>query len=110
MPRLVGDAGWPWVRASIGTGFQARAFCSRSAATTRSSGSSTSRHAAFIASGSAVLLMSWEVRPKWMYSLNGLNPSASNSSLRMYSTALTSWLVTRSTSLTRWATCWVKLR
>ncbi len=49
----------------------------------------------------AVLLMSCDVRPKWTNSLHDWRPSASIFSLRMYSTAFTSWLVVRSISFTR---------
>ena len=61
-------------------------------------------------SGTAVLLMSWEVSPKWMNSLKACRPSSSNFSLSRYSTALTSWLVIFSMSLIRCASSMLNCR
>ena len=61
-------------------------------------------------SGWAVLLMSCEVRPKWMNSPNRSRPISFNCSLMKYSTAFTSWLVTFSMSFTRWAWSGVMFR
>ena len=69
LPRVEGEAGWPWVRANMATGFQTWALAERSATVSCRAGSMTVRQASFRERGTAVLLMSCEVRPKWINSL-----------------------------------------
>ena len=64
-----------------------------------SSGYRTSSSAFFIENGTAVLLISWDVNPKWINSLNSESDNSLNFSLMKYSTALTSWFVIDSISL-----------
>jgi hypothetical protein len=110
LPRRVGEAGCPWVRASMGTSAQASARSRRSSSTAPSAGPMDPSQASLRDRGTAVLLMSWEVSPKWMNSRNADRPSRSKASLRKYSTALTSWLVVRSISFTRRASSMEKSR
>ena len=99
MPILVGDAACPWVLANIEMFFHELACFSNSFINSVSSGYSTSSSAFFIENGTAVLLISWDVNPKWINSLNSESDNSSNFSLMKYSTALTSWFVIDSISL-----------
>jgi hypothetical protein len=67
LPRVVGLAGWPWVRDSIGT--SAWAWAISRAWRWRISGSSTLSRAALSIMPCEVLLMSSLVQAKWMNSL-----------------------------------------
>src|SRR5690606_12831087 len=102
LPSVVGEAVWPWVRESMG-----RAACSCASARRRAAicaivGSRTSSRAARSISAWEVLLMSSDVQAKWMNSLTrASSASPATVSRRKYSTALTSWLVTRSMALIR---------
>ena len=68
-----------------------------------SNGNTTCSVARFNESGTAVLLTSCDVKPKWTNSFHAPTPNCSMASLTKYSTAFTSWLVMRSLSFTHWA-------
>ncbi|MNF84559.1 hypothetical protein D3C84_669290 [compost metagenome] len=107
---VVGEAGWPWVRDSIGTSAKRIASSRMALAVWRISGSITSSRPSRSIRAWDRLLMSSLVQAKWM---NSLTLSSSGSlaacSLSRYSTALTSWLVVRSISFTRSACSRAKL-
>ena len=69
LPSVVGLAGWPWVRDSIGTPALSCASSVSLAITACSAGSSTVSRAALSIMPCEVLLMSSEVQAKWMNSL-----------------------------------------
>ena len=104
LPSVLGDAGWPCVRDSKGTLAFSRASSVNTESTFRSCGKSTSSRAPRNIKPCEVLLISSEVQAKWMNSL-AFNRSErpATFSFKKYSTALTSWLVTASISLMRWA-------
>mmetsp|Transcript_15310 Transcript_15310/g.40662 ORF Transcript_15310/g.40662 Transcript_15310/m.40662 type:complete len:361 (-) Transcript_15310:25-1107(-) len=99
LAKFVGEAGCPWVLASIETSHSG-SLERRVDIKFSSSGRKQVSSEFLIISGFDVLLMSWLVSPKCTNSLKGWRPSASNCSLMKYSTALTSWLVTFSVALT----------
>ena len=99
LPKRVGEAGCPWVLASIGTSCHSILKSFNFEVKVIKDGIYTFSKASFVESGIAVLLMSCEVSPKWMNSLCWDNPKLSNAFLMKYSTAFTSWLVTFSVSL-----------
>mmetsp|Transcript_45752 Transcript_45752/g.115163 ORF Transcript_45752/g.115163 Transcript_45752/m.115163 type:complete len:243 (+) Transcript_45752:843-1571(+) len=122
LPRRVGVAGWPCVRASRGTSCHSRAMRSSGASTlVRRQGRRMSCRAPLSMRGRAVLLTSCEVRPKWMNSFvlatcaalsasPFLLKSAARASKRpfsQYSTAFTSWLVTFSCAFTATPSSWL---
>ena len=103
LPSVVGVAGWPCVRASIGSvGMRVRQraqigddVAQRAAAARRAA----PRRAR---APCARLLMSSDVHAKWMNSATrATSGTAAKRSFSQYSTALTSWLVCRSIALTR---------
>mmetsp|Transcript_106938 Transcript_106938/g.319765 ORF Transcript_106938/g.319765 Transcript_106938/m.319765 type:complete len:204 (+) Transcript_106938:1140-1751(+) len=96
--RFVGEAGCPWVLASIGTSHSGNFPLSVSRSPSRL-GINPFSSASFKSRGDDVLLTSWLVSAKCTYSLKGCRPRASNCSLMKYSTALTSWLVIFSVAL-----------
>ncbi|KOF53389.1 hypothetical protein AD428_13765 [Achromobacter sp. DMS1] len=111
LPRVVGLAGWPWVRDSMGWSACAAAISVSLAAISRRRGTSTRSRARVSMSACEVLLMSSEVQAKWMNSAaRASSASSATFSLSQYSTAFTSWFVTRSISLMRAASasekCW----
>ena len=95
----VGEAGWPWVLDNMGVLAWASESSDKASKTSSKCGRYTLWRDSFIDKGMAVLLISWEVKPKWMNSLYLPKSSLSNSFLIKYSTALTSWLVVFSISL-----------
>ncbi len=64
LPIVVGLAGWPWVRDSIGTSARSCARATKRAMTRSSVGSITCLRASFSISACEVLLMSSEVQAK----------------------------------------------
>ncbi|MCY1222137.1 hypothetical protein D9M72_342160 [compost metagenome] len=102
LPSVVGLAGWPWVRDSIGCVALSLASSTRRACTRLSAGTMTPSRAPLSIMPCEVLLMSSEVQAKWMNSLAASSSALPlTCSLSQYSTAFTSWLVTASISLMR---------
>ena len=102
LSRRVGDAGWPWVLASIGRSAPLVGACLEMLdELLRAWDGMPRRWPSLTDMGIDVLLISCEVRPKWINSFTPVRPRVSNFSLRKYSTAFTSWLVTDSISLMR---------
>ena len=107
LPTVVGLAVWPCVRLSMGTLAYSVAMSCSLAHISPMSGNSTCSRAAFICSAWLVLLMSSLVQAKCTNSAApasscctaAATPSLANERLIQYSTALTSWLVSRSMSL-----------
>ena len=86
----------------MGTAACARARPRTASSRRRIEGRSTSARASESINAQARLLMSSDVHAKWMNALARLSPGATAICSRMkYSTALTSWLVSRSMAFTR---------
>ncbi len=101
LPSVVGLAGWPWVRDSIGRSASAWANSRNRAITASSAGSSTRSRPSASISACEVLLMSSEVQPKWMNSDTFITSALwPRRFLSQYSMALTSWLVVASIAFT----------
>jgi hypothetical protein len=91
LPTVVGEAGWPWVRDSIGRSASSCARSVRRAMSFSSAGSSTASRAPFSIRACDRLLMSSEVQAKWMNSdTAAISALDWVFSLRKYSTAFTS--------------------
>ena len=110
LPRVVGVAGWPWVRLIMGTAAWVCAM-SRSLVVMRSrAGRRTLSRASRSIRAWARLLMSSLVQAKWMYSLAAaISAFSAKCCLSQYSTALTSWLVVASICLMAAASSWLKV-
>ena len=91
LPIVVGLAGWPCVRESIGASARSCASATKRAITRSSAGSITSHRASLSIKACEVLLMSSEVHAKWMNS-DTLSTSAlpAKCFFSQYSTAFTS--------------------
>mmetsp|Transcript_47746 Transcript_47746/g.121821 ORF Transcript_47746/g.121821 Transcript_47746/m.121821 type:complete len:203 (+) Transcript_47746:768-1376(+) len=101
LPMVVGEAVWPCVRLSIGTSANSFAIEASSAMIWSISGSTSPSTAERSWSAWLRLLMSSLVHAKCVNSSTLASSSlAANLSFSTYSTALTSWLVVRSTSFT----------
>ena len=83
LPRRVGDADWPWVRASMDRSRHSQARALSAATSSSKRGTNASRAHSASMRGWAVWFTSWLVSPKWMNSLpTAGRPSASQRSLR----------------------------
>ncbi len=110
LPRVVGEAVWPWVRESIGWAACSSARRATSSATRCIIGSSALRPSVSITPWER-LLMSSLVQAKCTNSVTACSSGWSAIfSLMKYSTALTSWLVVRSMALMRSASATEKSR
>ena len=99
---MVGVAGWPCVRDSIGTAALACASDFSAAAISRRAGNRIADRASASIRPYARLLMSSDVQAKWMNSATPvISGMSAKRSFNQYSTAFTSWLVVRSIALTR---------
>ena len=99
-PIVVGDAGCPCVRASIGMSANVSARSAIAANRFSKDGCKTSRDAPAIIRPIAKLLMSHEVHPKWASDCKCERSWARRRSRNQYSAALTSWRVDCSCRLT----------
>lgn len=109
---VVGVAGWPWVCASSGTSRRSLAIVATCSTRAVALGSQTWATAPWTITAYERLLMSSLVQQKWISSASPASLSAGAISasrfLRKYSTALTSWAVTRSVAAISSISAWPK--